>query len=427
VVANSVADAVANSVAESGPEGRVTVGGEAIDSSPVASSSATVPPPELAQLRANFVGVVLEILNGPLEKKRMWLIRGQNLTIGRTSMADFVIPHDEGLSSVHCEVAWRHGKCIVRDLGSGNGTIVNDRQIAESVIETGDILVVGKTWIRVTLGITTKSEDPPADPPRRALTGSRPFRAALDDPEPAVRQAALDAAAWTRQPWLLDFCRQTARRVQIEHLPIYKMLALLGDASDLVEIQRIANAQVLGAVRFDVVGIYGNPCFVEDLIRSMSHSNPHIAIAAGGAFVKMLGGDVGSDQRVGLPPEGSGPLDAFEQEFVPQVRLPDATLAQQHWDRCHDRLAGATRCCRGFDLSNGVPTEQLDQLDLPSRWGITLREHYLGIRPALRCELTRFGNAGGSIVSSLVDERSGPGSSLRPMLPAVRTVPESPR
>ena len=50
--------------------------------------------------------------------------------IGRGSDADFVLADDNAVSRAHAEIAVRAGLCLVRDLDSCNGTLVNGRPVA---------------------------------------------------------------------------------------------------------------------------------------------------------------------------------------------------------------------------------------------------------------------------------------------------------
>jgi len=51
-----------------------------------------------------------------------------------------------------------------------------------------------------------------------------------NDEDPAVREQALYAAAWTRQPWLLEHCRKAADEPSAENWDAVLLLAVLGRA-----------------------------------------------------------------------------------------------------------------------------------------------------------------------------------------------------
>jgi Family of unknown function (DUF6931)/FHA domain len=78
------------------------------------------------------------------------------LVIGRVAAADVSFPDDNEMSSSHASVTLTGGKCCVKDLGSTNGTFLNDERIAEGELGSGDLLRCGGTTFRV------ESPDEPA-------------------------------------------------------------------------------------------------------------------------------------------------------------------------------------------------------------------------------------------------------------------------
>ena len=62
----------------------------------------------------------------------------------RSESADIRLD-DRWLSRNHCEIDITDGELIIRDLGSKHGTYVNESQIDETTIESGDELRIGIT------------------------------------------------------------------------------------------------------------------------------------------------------------------------------------------------------------------------------------------------------------------------------------------
>jgi hypothetical protein len=77
--------------------------------------------------------------------------------IGRGRGSNIVLPHPL-VSRKHCELCLVGDKIVVRDLGSLNGTYVNNERIAdEMTIEPGQLLTIGSVTFRVLYGVGVKS------------------------------------------------------------------------------------------------------------------------------------------------------------------------------------------------------------------------------------------------------------------------------
>ena len=81
-------------------------------------------------------------LEWPLAERGRWVL-------GRGSDCDLVLRADDAVSRRHAEIAVRAGVCLVRDLGSCNGTLLNGRVIRRAQLLRGDVLRVGETDVRV--------------------------------------------------------------------------------------------------------------------------------------------------------------------------------------------------------------------------------------------------------------------------------------
>ena len=62
---------------------------------------------------------------------------GQAITIGRSAQCDIVFPGTH-LSRAHAQITIGDGQLTIRDMGSANGTFVNDRKITEAQVHAGD-------------------------------------------------------------------------------------------------------------------------------------------------------------------------------------------------------------------------------------------------------------------------------------------------
>lgn len=76
---------------------------------------------------------------------------GTRNSVGRTEGNTIVLP-DPSMSRGHAEVILRGSEIIVRDLGSSNGTFVNDQQITQQAVFEGDIVRFGDVELAVHAG-----------------------------------------------------------------------------------------------------------------------------------------------------------------------------------------------------------------------------------------------------------------------------------
>jgi len=328
---------------------------------------------------------------------------GQVIKVGRTEWADFAVPHDDHMSGVHFSLECDFHTCRLRDLQSTNGTLVNGEKALEAQIKDGDSIYAGRTAFAVQIeqaAVPATGEPEIERPPSResfvaavavtvsdgasfasaalrsAAASGKPYDKALMDEDPLVRREALLAAAWTSQPWLLEYCRCLAAKPAIEDWDALWLLAVLGQPSDLERILTIGRTQALGSKRFQIYASYGHPRVVKDLLLGIGGEDPNAAVAAGIAFNKITGADVDSQERIQLPPEDGSEPDEFEREFLEEAFLPSLELAESHWLEVKKDFAEGVRWRRGINLSHGTSPEMLAQVDMEGRWEACLRGKY---------------------------------------------------
>lgn len=85
--------------------------------------------------------------SGPYSGKSVTLPLGKNLTMGRNRDLELPLP-DLKLSRRHCQIVFNGERCILKDLGSTNGTMVNGTRLAGEVeLNDFDRIVLGDTEI----------------------------------------------------------------------------------------------------------------------------------------------------------------------------------------------------------------------------------------------------------------------------------------
>lgn len=93
------------------------------------------------------------------QRKDVALPEGQYI-IGRQASAQIRVPLST-VSRQHCEVLVRENTLRVRDLGSSNGTFVNDDRVQDAELHAGDVLTVGTFVFVVQINGHPASIQPP--------------------------------------------------------------------------------------------------------------------------------------------------------------------------------------------------------------------------------------------------------------------------
>ena len=82
-------------------------------------------------------------------------LEGKTVRLGRDPVNELTLLGDPKISRSHAELRDRDGQWILVDLGSSNGTKVNDRRIEQHPLRDGDRIQLGRTTI-----LFTAEEDP---------------------------------------------------------------------------------------------------------------------------------------------------------------------------------------------------------------------------------------------------------------------------
>jgi serine/threonine-protein kinase len=115
--------------------------------------------------------VVLEVVAGPHQGVRFEFDRPTKFVVGRAPDVSLQLLEDTHFSRRHFELEVDPPRCVLRDLGSSNGTLVNGRKVSECVLGDGDIISGGATRLRISLITTSPAAEvlsdwsPPTLPP----------------------------------------------------------------------------------------------------------------------------------------------------------------------------------------------------------------------------------------------------------------------
>jgi DNA-binding NtrC family response regulator len=88
----------------------------------------------------------LSVIGGP-DAGRTFGATGKRVVVGTADGADLLLT-DPTVSRFHCELVLEHGRPIVRDLGSKNGTLVDGIAVIAAPLADGAALTLGKSTIR---------------------------------------------------------------------------------------------------------------------------------------------------------------------------------------------------------------------------------------------------------------------------------------
>lgn len=101
--------------------------------------------------RMLFLREVLTMAPGPAPRgdsflcleptKAKWVEIGNGLAVGSGPDNDLIL-NGRGVSRRHCVISCRDGDVILKDLGSKNGTLVNDNKVSLRILCDGDVVQV---------------------------------------------------------------------------------------------------------------------------------------------------------------------------------------------------------------------------------------------------------------------------------------------
>ena len=89
----------------------------------------------------------LTVLNGKQANAIFSLEEGDKKVIGRDNNCHVQIL-DKGISRNHTVIEWKGNNFLLVDLGSTNGTFVNNKVVISKVLQNQDVIKIGQTEIR---------------------------------------------------------------------------------------------------------------------------------------------------------------------------------------------------------------------------------------------------------------------------------------
>lgn len=77
------------------------------------------------------------------ETGRSYPVTTQRTAIGRERVPGGIVLHDPNVSRRHAEIVYDNGEWVIHDLGSTNGTLVNDIDVEACSLRDGDVITIG--------------------------------------------------------------------------------------------------------------------------------------------------------------------------------------------------------------------------------------------------------------------------------------------
>lgn len=113
-------------------------------------------------------------------------------TIGRGRGTSIVLPHPL-VSRQHCELYEQDGQLMVRDLGSLNGTFVNNQKVAEAPVSPGELLTIGTVTFRAVYEAKLSGGAQPSAAARPARPAADTLRTKSKKAKPPAKPTAPDS------------------------------------------------------------------------------------------------------------------------------------------------------------------------------------------------------------------------------------------
>src|ERR1700716_3794549 len=92
--------------------------------------------------------VILDVVQGPRKGRSFVFDRHDTFIVGRSRFVHCPVPEDSALSRDHFLIEINPPRCEVRDLGSTNGTYVNERRVERLRLSSGDRIAAGQRLFR---------------------------------------------------------------------------------------------------------------------------------------------------------------------------------------------------------------------------------------------------------------------------------------
>jgi eukaryotic-like serine/threonine-protein kinase len=175
--------------------------------------------------------VILDVVQGPRRGQSFVFDRHDTFIVGRSRFVHCPMPEDSALSRDHFIVEVNPPRCELRDLGSTNGTFVNDHRVERIRLNAGDKIAAGQSVFEIRIEGATGEGDGGAKNRTVALgLGGQVFTCAgcgVKAPPGVDIASDIDASIGDSIQWLCDLCRGEIA-MSPQPVPTYTTIRQLG-------------------------------------------------------------------------------------------------------------------------------------------------------------------------------------------------------
>ncbi len=188
----------------------------------------------IRESRNEAMRVILEVLQGSRKGRSFMFDRHDTFIVGRSRFVHCSMPEDMALSRDHFMVEINPPLCELRDLGSTNGTFVNNQRVDRIRLASGDLIAAGQSVFRVRVDqiplSSSEAGSPSAPSSRSEADGQTAIKCTgcgTPAPQDLTIAGPLQDDATEVVEWWCSFCRSELAALP-QPVPHYTILREIG-------------------------------------------------------------------------------------------------------------------------------------------------------------------------------------------------------
>ena len=188
----------------------------------------------IRESRNEAMRVILEVLQGSRKGRSFIFDHHDTFIVGRSRFVHCSMPEDMALSRDHFMVEINPPLCELRDLGSTNGTFVNNQRVDRIRLASGDLIAAGQSVFRVRVDqipiSSSEASSPSSSGPRSegdGLSGIKCTSCGAPAPQDITIAGPLQGDATEVVEWWCSACRSELAALP-QPVPHYTTLREIG-------------------------------------------------------------------------------------------------------------------------------------------------------------------------------------------------------